>query len=271
MSNELARKDTRPLTVRTAERFGVDADKMATTMKATCFRQRGRDDKPAPEVSNEQLMALLIVSEQYNLNPFTKEIFAFPDGAGIVPMISVDGWIRIINERETFDGYEFAEGPILSEGPFRGLPEWMDCTIYRTDRKRPTVVREYMEECFNERSPVWKKSPRRMLRHRSLIQCGRVAFGFGGGIGVAGDEDLVDVTPAAVQAESKLVTNNDRAAALLAKPSTATKLAPVVETRAEPKPLPVEKPMRTAAQIDAEIAAEDARRESAATGYGDAP
>jgi phage recombination protein Bet len=262
MSTELApRKDTRPLLARTAERFGVDADKMATTMKSTCFRQRGRDGEGGKEVSNEQLMALLIVSEQFGLNPFTKEIFAFPDGGGIVPMISVDGWIRIINEHPQFDGVEFQEGPTLDGGPYGGLPEWIDCAIFRKDRTRPLVIREYMVECFNERSPVWKKSPRRFLRHRALIQCGRVAFGFSGGCGVADDADLYDVTPVAALPEAKPVKANDRAAALLEKAKTA----PVVEPKPEPKPVAAPVPAKTSAQIDREILEADA------TGYGEAP
>lgn len=250
MSNELVRKDTRPLLARTADRFGVDPDKMATTLKATCFRQKATDKNPnPPEVTNEQLMALLIVSEQYGLNPFTREIYAFPDGSGIVPMISVDGWIRIINERPTFDGFEFAEGPLIPEGPLAGLPEWMDCTIYRTDRQRPIAIREYMAECFNDRSPVWRKSPRRFLRHRALIQCGRVAFGFGGSMGVAGDEDILDVTPAQLP-EPKPVKAADRAAAILsaAKPAQVVEPRPVVEQTA--RPLPVEAPNMTSAQAD---------------------
>ena len=54
----------------------------------------GRD---APEVSDEQMIALLIVADQYGLNPFTKEIYAFPDKhKGIVPVVGVDGWSRIM-------------------------------------------------------------------------------------------------------------------------------------------------------------------------------
>ena len=168
MSNELARKDNRPLLARMADRFGVDPDKMATTMKATCFRQRGRDGGPAPEVSNEQLMALVIVAEQFGLNPFTRELYAFPDGGGIVPMISVDGWIRIVNEHPQFDGIEF-----------EATPEEVTARIYRKDRTHPIVVTEYMTECKRDVAP-WKTHPRRMLRHKAMIQCARLAFGFGG-------------------------------------------------------------------------------------------
>ncbi|MBJ6899981.1 recombinase RecT, partial [Vibrio cholerae] len=58
---------------RFAERSGVDPNKLFDTLKATAFRHR---DGSAP--TNEQMMALLVVADQYGLNPFTKEIFAFP-------------------------------------------------------------------------------------------------------------------------------------------------------------------------------------------------
>lgn len=85
---------------RFAERFSVDPNKLFDTLKATAFKQR---DGSAP--TNEQMMALLVVADQYGLNPFTKEIFAFPDKqAGIIPVVGVDGWSRIINQHDQFDG-----------------------------------------------------------------------------------------------------------------------------------------------------------------------
>lgn len=251
MSNALATTNTKPLIARVAERFGVDPDKMKATMKATCFRQKpGKDGGVPKEVTDEQFMALCAVSDAYGLNPFVKEIYAFPDGGGIVPMVSVDGWIRIINDHPQFDGFEFVSGPIIEKGNFAGLPEWVDCIIHRKDRSRPTVIREYMEECFNERSPVWQKSPRRFLRHRALIQCGRVAFGFGGDMGVAGDETYVDVTPPLALAEPPKPTKAaDRAAALASKP------VEVIEAKVEPEPAPVEvAPVRQPTEKEARIA-----------------
>ena len=54
------------------------------------------------------MTALLIVANQYGLNPWTKEIYAFPDRQnGIVPIVGVDGWARILNENPNFDGIEF--------------------------------------------------------------------------------------------------------------------------------------------------------------------
>jgi phage recombination protein Bet len=137
-------------------------------MKATCFKQRG--DK---QVTNEQMMALLVVAEQYGLNPFTKEIYAFPSDGGIVPIIGVDGWIRLINQRPEFKSMELRYAEDGDDNP------WIECVINRKDRDAPTVVREYMEECRRDTTP-WKTHPRRMLRHKAIIQAARVAFGFAG-------------------------------------------------------------------------------------------
>jgi hypothetical protein len=76
-----------------AERFTVEPSRVLPTLKATAFKVKNG------EATDEQMMALLIVADQYGLNPFTKEIYAFPDKQnGIVPVVGLDGWSRIINE-----------------------------------------------------------------------------------------------------------------------------------------------------------------------------
>jgi phage recombination protein Bet len=166
----------RSLVARTAERFAVEPEKLLGTLKATCFRG---------DVSNEQLMALLVVADQFNLNPFTKEIYAFPDKRnGIIPVVGVDGWSRIINEHPQFDGMAFTDGPMNE----KGLPEWIECTMHRKDRNHSITIREYMEECYREPfvkdgktiDGPWQSHPRRFLRHKAVIQCARMAFGFVG-------------------------------------------------------------------------------------------
>jgi phage recombination protein Bet len=149
---------------RVAERYSVEPGKLLETLKATAFKQR-QGDFP---VSNEQMMALLIVADQFKLNPFTKEIYAFPDKGGIVPVVGVDGWARIINEHSEFDGLDFEE-----------TDDSCTATIYRKDRSHPVRVTEYLRECKRDTQP-WKSHPKRMLRHKALIQCARLAFGFAG-------------------------------------------------------------------------------------------
>ena len=56
----------------------------------------------------EHLMAFLAVAKQHNLNPLTREIYAFPaKSGGISVVMSVDGWNKIMNQHPQFDGIEF--------------------------------------------------------------------------------------------------------------------------------------------------------------------
>ena len=162
-----------------ASKYSVDPSKMLSTLKATAFKG---------DVSNEQMMALLIVADQYGLNPWTKEIYAFPDRQnGIVPVVGVDGWARIINSHDQFDGISFSQSE---------TDDSCTCTIYRKDRKYPVEVTEYMKECRRDVGP-WKSHPKRMLRHKAMIQCARLAFGFVGVFDPDEAERIVekDITP----------------------------------------------------------------------------
>jgi phage recombination protein Bet len=138
-----------------------DTAELVAALKATAFKG---------QVSDAQMTALLVVANQYGLNPWTKEIYAFPDRQnGIVPVVGVDGWSRIINSHPQFDGMDFDQDD-----------ERCTCIIYRKDRTHPIRVTEYMAECKRDGVGPWKSHPRRMLRHKAMIQCARIAFGFVG-------------------------------------------------------------------------------------------
>lgn len=175
-----------------ADKFNFpDEKKLIDTLKATAFKIKDG------VVTDEQMSALLIVADQYGLNPFTKEIFAYPDKQnGIVPVVSVDGWSRIINQHPDMDGLEF----VYSDDIATDLPDakscstWIECVIYRKDRSHAVRVKEFLDEVYrppfegtskHNGSPYkvggpWQSHTKRMLRHKSLIQCSRIAFGFVG-------------------------------------------------------------------------------------------
>jgi len=155
-----------------ASRYQVEPAKLMATLKETAFKTPGKGEP----VSDAQMMALLVVANEYKLNPFTKEIYAFPaQGGGIVPIISIDGWIRIINERPELASIKFEYPP---DGTDKA-DWWVGCTITRRDRDEPVTIREYYAECYRD-TVAWNGMGRRMLRHKALIQCARIAFGYGG-------------------------------------------------------------------------------------------
>ena len=131
---------------------------------------------------------LLHLAQKYSLDPLSDEvaITTHLDGS-YQAYISIDGWSKLINEHPQFGGISLRESSELSEG----IPNWIECTIYRHDRLIPVVIREYLEEVKTEH-PSWQRMPRRMLRHRVIQQCARLAFGISA-------SDLFESKPTLVQ------------------------------------------------------------------------
>lgn len=181
------------MSAKLADKFEIESDQneIVSVLRSTCFKGNA---------SNEQMVALMVVAVQYGLNPWTKEIYAFPDkNNGIVPVVGVDGWARIINNHAQFDGIEFEQDD-----------ESCTCIIYRKDRSKPIKVTEYLSECRRNTGP-WQSHPKRMLRHKAMIQCSRIAFGY---VGIYDDDEAQviqgnsekDITPAKTTAKVSSIT-----------------------------------------------------------------
>jgi phage recombination protein Bet len=144
-----------------ADHYSLDPETFKRVIKATCGLERARD---------EEFMAFITVAHEYRLNPLTREIYAFvKSGGGIQPIVAVDGWIKKMNEHPAHDGVDFREH--LEDGHLVATT----AIIHRKDRSHPTEVTEFLHECRRNTDP-WKQMPARMLRHKALIQCIRVAY-----------------------------------------------------------------------------------------------
>ncbi len=190
MSKELIPQTKQSALAIMASKFSVEPARLLETLKATLM----------PKATNEELLSFVVTANQYGLNPFTREIYAFPArNGGIQPVVSVDGWIRMMNNHASFDGIQF------TTEDKDGKPFSVTATIHLKDRTHPVEVTEYFSECSRNTEP-WKVNPRRMLRHKALIQCARVAFGFSG---ITDEEEAipqapVNVTPSRPIFRSKL-------------------------------------------------------------------
>lgn len=158
-------RQPRSVLVDMSGRYGMEPAAFEATLRATVCKGN---------VSREEFAAFLLVAKEYGLNPMTKELYAFPaKGGGIQPIVSIDGWARIINDHPMFDGMDFED---VREGDDLIA---ITCRMHRKDRSRSIEATEYMAEC-RKGTDVWKTWPRRMLRHKAMIQCARYAFGFSG-------------------------------------------------------------------------------------------
>lgn len=191
-----------------ASRFEMEPATLMNTLKNTVFKG----------ATNEQLAALVIVANEHKLNPFTREIYAFPDkSGGIQAVIGVDGWIRIITTNPRFNGVEF-----------QGDANECTCIMHVKEREHPVRVTEYLSECKRNTEP-WSKYPRRMLRHKALIQAGRIAFG----LGSLKDEDDVIMTHPASATVAKPIFAEPQA---LPEPQAESETQPAAESEPAPEP-----------------------------------
>jgi hypothetical protein len=122
---------------------------------------------------DELLKAIFRIAKCFKLNPLFGhigwELNAESDYEVYIP---IDGWITLIHRQPTFQGIAFSQ----SSDNDNGIPIWAECVIYRSDLTHPVTVREYFAELKTDH-PMWQAMPRRMLRHKTLQQCARLAFG----------------------------------------------------------------------------------------------
>ena len=124
------------------------------------------------DVPAKTILTLLRMMQNLHLDPLLEEIglAQYEDGQWHV-FITIEGCAKLLNQHPQFNGLVFHQANTLIEG----VPEWIECSIYRKDREVPTTVREYYIEVRGENT-IWQKMPRRILRHRALQQCVRLAM-----------------------------------------------------------------------------------------------
>lgn len=145
-------------------------------------------DKPVGVLTK---LSFLYMAVKYQLDPITHEIGLWQDATKKSQwhaFITVDGWMRLIQRHPHFCGITTSESKdeMIQVSETIKVPNWMECSIYRNDRVLPTTVREYFEELKNE-GDTWQNIPRRMLRHRVISQCARLAFGVATGDSASGE------------------------------------------------------------------------------------
>lgn len=182
----------RKLLQQLADRYGVEPEIFKRTVSAVAM--------PSPH-SDEELISCLIVANEHDLNPLTKEIHFMRTKTGqIIPIVGVDGWIKKLNAHPQFNGFVFDHQWSQDGNQLVAVT----CKIFRKDRDHPVTATELMSECARlpgqGKGPnAWSMTPSRMLRHRALMQAARYAVGFGGAMDFDEFErwqaEMKDITP----------------------------------------------------------------------------
>lgn len=169
MGKQVAVKSTAGLVATMAGRHGIDEEAFKKVVMKTAF-------KGEKNVTAEEFYTFLMVANEYDLDPFLGQIFAFPSRGGIVPFVGIDGWIDLINRQPRHNGLEVVE---VEDPEDPKIPQKVTVKIHVKGYDHPVVITERFAEVRRDTVP-WKSHPFRMTRHKAIIQCARVAYGFSG-------------------------------------------------------------------------------------------
>lgn len=169
-----------------ANRYNLGSQTFMTTLKSTLIKP----DREGKMPSDEQIVAFLLVANKYELNPFTKEIYAFPDKAGgIVPVVGYDGFITLARRADpSYKIDEKVSDDLVTPEGGKECFKWCEITVTRCDGSHVTV-REYLDEVYRPPfktakgfvvSGPWQTHTKRMLRTKALIQAFRLTYGISG-------------------------------------------------------------------------------------------
>jgi hypothetical protein len=145
------------LTESMADRFEVAPKELLDTVRAVCFKGAASD---------AQLMMLLSFAKNYDLNPLAKECYAFVKEGRMSIGVQVDGWSKIANRQDNYDGQE-----IEYENDKDGKVVSITSRTYVKGRAKPTVYRAMMSE-WNRKTARHVKDARLKLL---LSQVGAVS------------------------------------------------------------------------------------------------
>jgi phage recombination protein Bet len=128
----------------------------------------------ADKASDDEFKIFLHIAETYGLDPFNKELFFWKVDKNPTIMTSRDGYLKIANMNEAFDGlvsdvirandrFSKNENGIEHKyGSERGKIVGAYALVYRKDRKYPVYVFSPFEE-YKAHNRVWSSYPSAMI------------------------------------------------------------------------------------------------------------
>lgn len=172
---------------RLADNIGTTPEEIKNVLSGMIISAKAQHGAVATDA---ELTVVSGICAQYDLNPLTREAHAFISGGKLSVVIGIDGWIKICNRQPSFNGieyeYEFDGKELLS----------VTTKIHIKGRDFPVCVTEWMDECYQPKSPAWQKFKKRMLRNKSTGQAVRIAFGVTEVIDDDEKSRIVDNSPA---------------------------------------------------------------------------
>lgn len=223
-----ATEKNQTLTEKAAALMGVPADSLLTILRGVWTTKKGE-----PDLTQTDMFIGIGIVAKYDLDPIAREIFVTKSKGKLITIIGIDGWIKILDRTEHYDGFEMK----LHEDS-NGVIDWVDATIHSKTRSHPSTYRAFRDEYAKLSGFMYDKIPTHMLRIFALRHAARLFVPLGGTVMMQEEADAI--------LGNKASTTGSR-----------VRRVDIAETEVETEPEATPEPTTDAERFDAEIPAAD--------------
>lgn len=208
------------LTERAAEVMGVPAESVVAILRSVWTV--GKDEA---ELTQSEMFVGIGIVAKYGLDPIAREIYVTRNKGKMMTIIGIDGWVKILDRTEHYDGYEIA----LHEDD-KGVIDYVDATIHSKTRTYPSTYRAFRSEYSKLSGFMWSKIPTHMLRLFAIRHAARLFVPLGGTVMLQEEADFITGDNKATRTSRVERVDIDDVIG-----ATEEKTKPEPETKPEPK------------------------------------
>ncbi len=169
------------LTEKAAASMGVPAESLLTILRGVWTTS-----KDEPDLTQADMFVGIGIVAKYDLDPIAREIFVTKSKGKLITIIGIDGWIKILDRTDHYDGYEME----IHEDE-NGVIDYVDATIHSKVRKHPSTYRAFRSEYSKLSGFMYQKIPIHMLRLFALRHAARLFVPLGGTVMTQEEADAI--------------------------------------------------------------------------------
>ena len=167
---EATRARQRTITGRAAAFLGCQPEHVFDMLRVVWTVTKGE-----PPLTDQELKTGLALVARYELDPFAREIYVTRGKKGLMTILGIDAWIKILDRTPHYNGFE---QELHEDGD--GNLVWVETRIYSKIRDYPAIYRAYKREYAKLGGYVAGIIPDHMLRLFSLRHAARLFVPLGG-------------------------------------------------------------------------------------------
>lgn len=153
--------------------LGVPPEKVCALLRNVWKTSKGQ-----PDLTNDEMFIGMSLVARYDLDPIAREVYVTRSSKGLMTIIGIDGYIKILDRTEGYDGFEQELGWSKNGEKV----EWVETRIFSKTRSHPTTYRAFAKEYDRISGMVAKQLPWHMLRLFSLRHATRLFTPLGGAV-----------------------------------------------------------------------------------------